>query len=128
MDYNSIAYKKAKNEADLVYKRPSAYKSMFIKKKYEEYCKCSVKEGNLRRWIDEKWIQVIPYLTNGKIIPCGSGQDKKSCRPLKRINKKTPMTIDELIKLHGKDKLLSIAEKKKSNMNKRMNWKTGVFY
>jgi hypothetical protein len=64
--------------------------------------------------MEEKWIQVVPYLKNGTIRECGSKNKKtKACRPLNRTNDKTPITIKELVKLHGKDEVLRLASKKK---------------
>ena len=120
-------YKRAKGIADKKFKeKTSAYKSMFIVKKYEEMGgKFSGKKTrNLGKWRDEKWIQVVPFLEKGLVIECGSGADKKSCRPTLNKYKTTPPTIKELVKLHGKEKLLKFAKKKKKEMgNKRANWK-----
>ena len=123
-------YRKAKEIADATYKRPSAYKSMFISKKYMEMGgKFKGKsKGRLSRWSSEKWVQVVPYLETGAKVVCGEGSNTKGCRPTKRINKDTPITIDELIKIHGKKKLLELAKKKKKNMDLRINWKAGKVY
>ena len=91
--------------------------------------KYSEKGSNLSNWRDEAWIQVLPFLTEGKRIACGAGSSgRKSCRPTKRVDAKTPITINELIKIHGKKKLIEIATKKVNNMDKRLNWKLGKFY
>ena len=42
----------------------------------------------------------------------------------KRVNKSTPITLPELIKLHSKKNLLSLARKKNKDMNGRVYWKT----
>jgi len=129
---NPKIYEKAKKIADEVYKRHSAYKSMFLVKKYKELGGKISEEGErgsrLANWRTEEWVQVLPFLKEGKKIACGSGQQKKSCRPTKKVSSKTPLTIQELIKIHGKKKLIEIAEAKVANINKRMNWKTGKFY
>jgi len=127
---NPKLYEQAKEEANKVYKRHSAYKSMFIQKKYKELggkYKGNNK-GSLGNWRDEKWIQVVPFLESGKKIICGDGKNKKGCRPTIKINEKTPITIKELIKIHGKEKLLELAKKKQKNMNLRINWKLGKIY
>lgn len=123
-------YMRAKRKADKVYgTKTSAYKSMYIQKEYQRMGgKYSQKESNLKNWRDEKWIQVLPFLTEGKRIACGAGSNKKSCRPTKKVDAKTPITIKELIKIHGKEKLIQIAQKKVNNMDKRLNWKLGKFY
>lgn len=134
---NPNLYKKAVKEADKIYKRHGLYKSAFIQKKYQELggkykdSKPTDKEG-IQRWLrgGEMWIEIEPYLKDNKKVICGSNSEKKkkACRPLKRVNDKTPITIPELIKIHGKDKLLKLARLKQENMDKRMNWKTGRFY
>ena len=127
---NKSLYRKAKGIADKVYDKHSAYKSMFISKKYMEMGgKFKGKSvGRLSAWRTEKWVQVVPFLESGKKVVCGEGSNTKGCRPTKRINKDTPITIDELIKIHGKKKLLELAKKKKKNMDLRINWKAGKVY
>jgi hypothetical protein len=131
---NPELYKKAKETADKKYKKHGAYKSMFLVSEYKrlggKYSgkKLAKKEKGVTRWIEEEWIQVIPFLKNGKKIMCGSGADKKGCRPSKRISDKTPITIQELLKIHSKELLIKLAEEKKKDMNKRINWKLGKIY
>ncbi len=124
-------YMKAKRMSDKIYgKKTSAYKSMYIQKQYQRMGGSYSKKGKgLKNWRDEKWIQVLPFLTEGKRIACGDGgTGKKSCRPTKKIDSKTPITINELIKIHGKKKLIEIATEKVNNMDKRINWKMGKLY
>lgn len=127
-------YIKAKKEADKKYKRHSLYKSSFIQKRYQELGgkykgKKPSKEQGIQRWLDkEQWVEVIPYL-DGKIIQCGTSDRKgKACRPLKKANDKTPITLPQLIKKHGKDKIRELASKKVKNMNLRINWDDGKIY
>ena len=129
MDKDSPEYKKAKRLADKKYKKDGAYKSMFISKTYHELKGTRAKRSKtgLSRWIDEKWIQVIPYL-DGKIVKCGSYSDTYACRPLKRITSLTPITVDELIKLHGKEKLRKIAKLKDKNKEGRLDWVKGTIH
>lgn len=132
---NPKLYEKAKKIADNTYEKPSAYKSMFIQKKYMELGgkykdkrSNQKKSDNLNRWRREKWVQVIPYLKNGKEIVCGEDNKKnKVCRPLVRIDSKTPITLPELQKLHTKKQLLNLANKKIRNMGGRVFWKTLKF-
>ena len=129
-------YEKAKKIADKTYERHSAYKSMFINKKYKELggryktTKTTPKgERKTDNWNKEEWIQVIPYLKKGEKIICGKDNKKnKVCRPLKRINKDTPITIDELLKIHKKQDLVNLANKKLKDMDGRVFWKTMKFY
>lgn len=132
MDKNSTAYKKAKREADQKYEKHSAYKSMYISKRYKElggtYKDNTKKDTKLSTWRKERWVVVEPYLKEGKKIACGSEKAPNihSCRPTKRINKNTPTTLDSLIELHGKKKLLELVALKKKG--KRINWEKGRAY
>ena len=121
-------YKKAKKKADETYDRHSAYKSMYIQKVYKDLggrYKGKKNTKGVSRWNKEKWIQVIPFLKDGKKIACGEDNKKtKVCRPMKRIDSKTPITLPELLKLHSKKDLLALARKKNKNMDKRVFWKT----
>ena len=133
MDKTSIAYKKAKTLADKTYEKHSAYKSMFIAKKYAEFggkykSDDTKKDTKLSTWRKEHWIVVEPYLKEGKKIACGSEKASNihSCRPSKKINKNTPTTIDSLIELYGKKKLLELVALKKKG--KRINWEKGRAY
>lgn len=129
---NKKLYEKAKRDADKVYERHSAYKSMYIQKRYKElggkYKTEKKKKGKTDRWNDEKWIQVIPYLKSGKEIVCGLDNKKnKVCRPFKRVDKETPITIKELQKLHSNKDLINLANRKIKDMNGRIFWKTMKF-
>ena len=124
-------YEKAKKLADKKYKRHSAYKSMFLVKTYQDMggrYKGGRKSGSTTRWNDEEWVQVLPFLKNNKKIACGEDNKKnKVCRPLKRVNKNTPITLPELLKLHSKKDLIQLAEKKIKDMDGRVFWKNMKF-
>ena len=125
---NPKIYEKAKKDANKVYERHSAYKSMYIVKRYKElggkYKKEKKKNGSTTRWNKEEWIQVLPYLKEGKKIACGMDNKKnKVCRPIKRVDKDTPITLPELLKLHSKKDLINLAEKKIKDMDGRVFWK-----
>lgn len=128
---NKQLYISVKKEADNIYKRPtSAYKSMWISKTYQEKGgKYKGKKQSLtERWRNEEWIQVIPFLEKGQKIVCGANnKDNKVCRPYKRINKQTPITLPELIKLHSKAELLKLAKMKTNDMKGRVMWKQMKF-
>ena len=132
MDKTSSAYKKAKREADKTYEKHSAYKSIYISKLYKEYGgkyeNSSKKDSKLLTWRQERWIVVEPYLKTGKKIACGSknAPNIHACRPSKKVNKSKPTKIDELIKLHGKKKLLELVALK--NKGKRISWEKGKTY
>lgn len=85
-------YDKARAEADKTYKKSSAYKSGFIVKKYKELYKNKygndkayegkkTKEG-LSRWYKEEWLSV--------------GGEYPTYRPTRRVNAKTPKTVNEI--------------------------------
>lgn len=79
-------YEKVKKEADKVYSKPSAYKSGYIVKKYKELggkYKDDNKPKNLKRWFDEGWTDI-------------GNREYPVYRPTKRINKMTPLTVDEI--------------------------------
>jgi len=121
---NPKLYKQAKAEADKVYKRNGAYKNMYMVKKYQELGGTykGKKTNKLKQWRDEKWVSVSNYLKGNK-IECGSDKiGDNACRPTKRINKDTPITIQEVIKKFGKKKVETIVKKKINNLNLRINW------
>ena len=124
---NKKLYLKAMGQVYPRYKRPSLYRSMALQKEYinlgGKYKGDKPKKGgDGKKWLKEEWVQVVPFLETGKKIKCGEGREKKGCRPTIKIDSKTPMTIQELIKKHGKSKLLEFAKKKKANMDLRANW------
>ena len=83
---NLLLYKKAKNIADNKYKKSSAFKSGFIVKTYKKMggtYEQDNKEPKLKRWFNEKWIDI------GK-------KEYPVFRPTIRINKETPKTVSEL--------------------------------
>lgn len=108
----------------------SAWKSMALTREYKKrgglYKTASYKGGRLYRWRKERWIQVAPYVRSKQQIVCGTGNTKHACRPLIRITKQTPITLDELLKLHSKRKLLTLAKiKRDKTKNVRIDWKAG---
>jgi hypothetical protein len=79
-------YEAVKVYADIVYSKPSAYKSGFIVKTYKKLggtYKDEHDEKPLKRWYLEHWKNV------------GDG-DYPVYRPTIRVNKKTPLTVDEI--------------------------------
>ena len=61
----------------------------------------------MKEWKEQKWVQVIPYL-RGETIVCGKKSDMKGsnyCRPTKKVGD-TPTLLQDLIKKHGKKKML----------------------
>ena len=74
--------------------KPSAYRSMVLAKGR----KTKKQDGNLTRWIDEKWQNLTPKtLGDSKFYECGTkspGQIAKNlpsvCRPTVKVSKSTP--------------------------------------
>lgn len=124
-------YVKAERMADKVFDEPtSAYRSMWIVKKYKEMGGrySGKKEDSTGRWRLEQWVSVIPYITRGEEVECGSESEKtKVCRPLKRVSKLTPITIGELRKRHSDKKILELARKKTADMEGRLMWNSMKF-
>ena len=127
---NKKLYVKAKAKAIKTFgKKSSAYRSMNIVKNYKAAGgKYSGKKpsGGLGRWNSEKWIAVIPFL-DGKRVKCGATLNKKvACRPSLKKSKSTPITVQQVVKLHGKTKTRKLARAKGKNMSRRVNWKKGT--
>ena len=122
-------YEQVKEDAKKKFKAfPSAYASIWIQREYKkrggEFTKDKEKDSKLNDWIKSRWIQVLPLLKEGKIIECGDkNKETKACRPSIRINKDTPITIQELLELHSVDDIIKAAEKKNADMDGRLMWK-----
>ena len=83
---NKELYKKAQQLADKTYSKPSAYKSGFIVKTYKSMggqYKDDDQPKDLKRWFQEKWMDI-------------GGLDYPVYRPTIRINKNTPLTVNEI--------------------------------
>jgi len=120
---NKKLYNDAKRTVYPRYKRPSAYRSMALQKEYIRLGgKYKKKTKGLATWRREKWVSVADYL-KGKNIACGDDDiGNNVCRPTKRINASTPITIQEVIKKHGRDKVEKIIKRKIKNMKLRIDW------
>lgn len=118
-------YEKVKKDADKVYKRDGLYKSAYIQKKYQElggtYTGKKPKDAPISKWFSEKWIKVSDYLKDGSKTPCGEG-NFDGCRPTKKIDSKTPLTIKELIDKFGIEHLKKKVAEKKANPDKTIKW------
>lgn len=79
-------YKRVKLEADIIFTKPSAYKSGWIVKTYKnrggKYSGKKTKEG-LTRWYKEAWRDI-------------GNKEYPVYRPTKIINKNTPLTAQEI--------------------------------
>ena len=102
---------------------PSAYASAWIVRQYKKYGgEYKTEGGDLGNWFKEGWVDVVPLLKEGKIVKCGKGKGS-ACRPTKRINKETPITLQELLELHSVKDILKFAEQKRENMELRAFWR-----
>ena len=92
---NKKLYDLVKEQADQVYKKPSAYKSGYIVKEYKrrggQYANDG-EEKKLKRWYNEKWSDV-----GGEAYPV--------YRPSVRVNSRTPLTVDEIDKTNLKKQI-----------------------
>jgi hypothetical protein len=82
---NKKLYEQVKKLADETYKKPSAYKSGFIVKKYKELGGTYTDDNNkpLKRWFEEKWQDI-------------GNKDYPVYRPTVRVSKETPLTPEEI--------------------------------
>jgi len=82
---NPKLYEEVKRQADTIYSKPSAYKSGFIVKKYKELggTYSGDEPKKLKEWFQSKWIDV-------------GGQEYPVYRPTVRVNKSTPLTVQEI--------------------------------
>lgn len=88
---------------------PSAYASGWVVRRYKElggkYKSSEKSSSSLDRWFQENWVNVCEL---PKIVPCGRAKAHPKnypyCRPLKRITKDTPKTVDEISKKELKNR------------------------
>ena len=99
-------YEQVKQKADEIYKKSSAYKSGYIVKTYKELGGRYADDNeskNLKRWYKEKWEDV-------------GNQAYPVYRPTVRVNKNTPLTINE-IKPSNLKQQIKIKQKIKGDKN-----------
>jgi hypothetical protein len=101
-------YDRVKAYADTIYSKPSAYKSGFIVKLYKQnggkYAEDS-KPKKLDQWFKERWTDV-------------GDKDYPVLRPTVRVNKTTPLTVQEI---DPKNLKKQIAEKQKIKGTKNLS-------
>lgn len=131
---NPKLWDEARKQADEIYNRPSAYKSMYISKVYKKIggrykTKAKKKQMPTEMWLKEKWIQILPYIDDGDELACGRDDGKpNACRPKKNVKDgENNITIDAIIKKYGKKKVRELTKKKLNDMNGRLDWKNGKF-
>lgn len=131
---NARLYARVKAEAKRKFERwPSAYGSAWLAREYTrrggKYDASPRGNGGVARWMQEEWVQVVPYLERGQRVACGSPTTRqgKACRPMHRMSSKTPPTLPELVRAHGKAKVHSLARRKSRHMDGRVSWRQGTF-
>lgn len=125
---NKALYNRIKNEIKKKYTVwPSAYASGHLVKQYKakggKY-KCNFGQKSnfgqgLNQWFNEKWVNVCK--PRGKSYEkCGRTKSTKKnypyCRPLRRVNSKTPTTVKEL----SKSKINELCKKKQKQPYQRL--------
>ena len=119
---NKALYTRIKSAMDREHrqagKRWSAYSSSDLVRRYKKaggkYRGSKPMSSGTTRWHKEKWVDVTKL---PKIVPCGrskfspSGKTFPYCRPLYRVNAKTPKTVKELTK----KQIASRSARKKAN-------------
>ena len=103
---NQILYNEVKKKADLIYLKPSAYKSGYIVKEYlkrgGEYINDG-REHKLKRWFKEEWKDI-----GNKNYPV--------YRPTRVVNKNSPLTVSEIDK-KNLQKQIKLKQKIKGSKN-----------
>ena len=130
---DSALWARAVKDAKSKFKRwPSALASYEISRRYKElggtYRSPRAASRGTARWQREEWVEVEPMVARGRRVKCGSStRSGKACRPRVRVSPRTPPTIDEVVRRHGKQKVVSLARAKARDMDGRLNWKAGPF-
>jgi hypothetical protein len=99
-------YEIAKQKADKIYKKSSAYKSGYIVKTYKQMggrYKDDNKPKKLKNWFLENWKDI-------------GNKDYPVYRPTRRINNMTPLTVSEIDK-SNLIKQIYLKQKIKGNKN-----------
>lgn len=89
---NPDIYENAKKIVYSQYAVPSAYRSMALVKRYKQMggkYSDDKQEKKLTRWMNEKWKDINPNKSN---------HSYPVFRPTKKINKQTPLTVNEISK------------------------------
>ena len=103
---------------------PTAYSNAWAVRRYAKLGgEWETEGGDLDDLFREGWVDVVALLKDGKVVQCGKGDKGKACRPTKRINKETPITLQELLELHSVKNILKFAERKANNMELKAQWR-----
>lgn len=99
-------YDEIKKHADIIYNKPSAYKSGYVVKTYKDLGGEYIDDDepkNLQRWFKEDWKDI-------------GHKDYPVYRPTKRIDSNTPLTPDEIDPIDLK-KQIALKQKIKGEKN-----------
>ena len=103
-------YNRVRAMADDIYKKPSAYKSGYIVKKYKELGGEYIddnKPKELKRWYSEQWKNIDPNKTKTSY---------PVYRPTVKVNKQTPLTVSEIDPTQLKEQI-KLKQKIRGNKN-----------
>lgn len=123
-------YEKIKKEAEQKFiSKTGIYKSSWIVREYVKrggtYIENKPKMTGLKRWYKEKWVDLNRPIKNNKeeIIgyeDCGRNSQINGkyplCRPINKVNSKTPLTVKEIDKTNLKN-MLKNKQKYKDKIN-----------
>lgn len=135
---DAALYARVKAEARKRFSRwPSAYGSAWLVREYERRggtfrkeksrSKSRKRSQGVGKWMREEWVQVLPAL-QGKHVACGASKGGgKACRPLHRVDARTPPTLREVVRKHGRSKVRRLAKRKAKHMDGRVSWTRGTF-
>lgn len=129
-------------KASLYEKQPahSAYRSMRLQQLYKDaYAKAHgsaadayigrkpSRSSGTQRWLREQWINVKAFVTRRKVLPCGRSKDTgpyPACRPLRRVNRHTPVTVTDVIHSRGvRGVLRTVRQKERVRSRRHLLWK-----
>lgn len=112
-------YIEIKNEVKSRVKRwPSAYASQQLVKEYKQKggrYKIDKINNSLKKWRDEKWVNVCEKDSKGNYLPCGRNKSSLKnypyCRPTIKVTDKTPRLASSFTQKQLKERCI----KKKNN-------------
>jgi len=105
-------YNLVKKKANIIYSKPSAYKSMYIQKEYKKNngsYEDDGKEPKLKRWMSEEWMNINPLIgEDADVYPV--------FRPTHKVNSSTPILYQN-IPLSDLKKQFALKQKYKGYQN-----------
>jgi len=120
--------KKFQKMAPGLYRNVAMIREMKKNDKYKHLLKDVKTNKVIKRWFREDWVNLADIL-RGIHTPCGRSSVSDNlpypvCRPMKRVNKSTPVTVGELIKdKKNIPKLKKMIKEKEKNPKVRLNFK-----